>query len=79
MLFIRRSHKRSSEIARICARQFFVYRLKCSSDCAQTGDEVSKISREIEDKAVAAPRNISQNPRLATIFTRTPIAFNQFG
>jgi hypothetical protein len=42
-----------------------------------TGDEVSKISREIEDKAVAAPRNISQNPRLVTFFTRSLIAFNQ--
>jgi len=41
-----------------------------------TGDEVSKISREIEDKAVAAPRNISQNPRLVTFFARTRIAFN---
>lgn len=72
-----RSHERSSEITGRKREALFCVPLVMQQRLRSMGDEVSKISREIEDKAVAAPRNISQNTCLATFFTRTPIAFNR--
>jgi hypothetical protein len=65
-----RSHNRSSGLPEK-ARGTFLFTACNAAAIALNGDEVSKISREIEDQAVAAPRNISQNLRPATFFTAT--------